>query len=167
MILELLGLLALSLVLGNAYLYFYTNSNGQKLNGYAAGQAEEWERSIHSLREKDSEFERKILAQEEDVSRKLNDFGKSLSALDSKAEHSIGRIEKLESLAAGNAAPGEINSMVAGKIERLEDFRRDTTIELEAIKDLFPELKKKKAEVSDPELEQKIHSLLFHGKTSK
>jgi hypothetical protein len=77
MILELLGLLALSLLLGNAYLYFYTNSNGQKLNGYAAGQAEEWERSIHLLREKDSEFERKILEQEEGISRKMGDFGKS------------------------------------------------------------------------------------------
>jgi uncharacterized protein YjhX (UPF0386 family) len=57
--------------------------------------------------------------------------------------------------------------MVAGKIERLEDFRRDARIELEAIKDLFPELKKKKAEVSDPQMEQRIHSLLFHGKAYK
>jgi hypothetical protein len=167
MILELLGLLALSLLLGNAYLYFYTNSNGQKLNGYAAGQAEEWERSIHSLHEKDTEFERKILEQEEDVSRKMNDFGKSLSTLNSKTEHSLGRIEKLESIVAGNAAPGEINAMVAGKIERLEDFRRDARIEIEAIKDLFPELKKKKVEVSDPQMEQRIHSLLFHGKAYK
>ncbi|MEM0360527.1 MAG: hypothetical protein QXK06_04300 [Candidatus Diapherotrites archaeon] len=167
MILEILGLLAISLLLGNAYLYFYSNSNGHKYNGYEAGQAEEWERSILKLQEKDSEFEKRILAQEEKVSRQISDLSNSLASVQAKTEDSIKRIEKLESIVVGGTANSESGSLLAHKLARLEDFRRNATIELEAIKELFPELKKKKAVTPDPELEQKIHSLLFRGKSSK
>lgn len=167
MVLLVLGLLALLLLIGNAYLYFFpgTEQHSYKSNDYYIEQLEAWERSLNTLHEKNFEFERKIIAQEKAMARKLRVLDTSILNLDSKTEEALKRIGRIESILSAKAMPSRTNLLIARKIERLEDFRRNAIIEIEAIKEQLPELKKKK-QTKNPSLEEKIHNLVFHGKSS-
>ena len=166
MVVVILSLLALVLLLGNAYLYLFPGRNDQAYwyNGQSVEQLEGWERSFSSLHEKNHAFERKVVVQEKAVAKKLKSLDTSILNLHSKTEEAMKRIGRLESGTAAKGISGEQLSF-AGKMERLEDFRRNATIEIEAIKENMPELKKKKGMKSNPEMGEKIHNLVFHGKT--
>ena len=168
MVLLILGVLALILLMGNAYLYFFPlNGRNSHENGYSFEQLDEWERSLSSLHEQNHVFERKILSQEKGVARRLRALDSSAINLNSKAEDAIKRIGRIESVLSAKTVPTDSQLAVARKIERLEDFRRNAVIEIQAIKDRLPEAKKEKFTDSSPDLEKKIHNLVFHGKSSR
>ncbi|GEM_PF-2095405 len=169
MVLFILGILALILLMGNAYLYFFPLKNrNDSISGFENGQAGEWERSLVKVREKNFELEKKLALHERAVTKKFKTIDSSILNLDSKAEGAVKRVSRLESIIASKEFQGKPGVLMAKKIERLEDFRRNATIELEAIKELMPQLKEKKqVAVSSPELEEKIHNLVFHGKARK
>lgn len=161
----LLGILALILLLGNAYLYFFplNNRNRYVPSVYSEAELDEWENSLKKLHRKNSHFEKRIINQERAVSRKLKSLDTSILNLDSKTENIRKRIKRIESLLSTKSLNKGNKSNTAKKIEKLEDFKRNAIIELQAIKEVLPELKKSKNE-QNPDLEEKIHNLVFHGK---
>jgi len=169
MVLFILGVLALILLMGNAYLYFFpfNNKNETKSNAYYDDQTGEWEKSINNLSEKNTEFEKRIITHERAVSRKLKTIDTSITNLNSKAEDTVKRIGRLESISLARKNTLSPDPAINEKIDRLEDFRRNTTIEIQAIKEIIPELKKKKITTPTPEMEKKIHNLIYHGKLKK
>ncbi len=168
MALFILGILALILLMGNAYLYFFPLKRKLESFGFENPHAFEWEDSVQSVQEKNLELEKRLSLHEDSAVKKFKVLNASISNVNAKAEDAIRRIGRLESSVALGEFRGKTNSLLEKKIERLEDFRRNATIELEAIKELIPELKeKKKASVFSSELEEKIHNLVFHGKARK
>jgi len=168
MVLVILGILALILLMGNAYLHFFPlNGRNSHENGYSFEQLDEWERSLNSLHVRNHKFEKEIVHQEKAVARKLRALDTSTINLNSKTEDALKRIGRIESILSAKTLPAESQLSAARKIERLEDFRRNAIIEIQAIKDQMPHKKKKKFEDASPDLEEKIHNLVYHGKGRK
>lgn len=170
MALFLLGILTLILLMGNAYLYFFPLK--RKLENFSLESPREvgWEDSLLKVQNKNLELEKRLSLHEHSVLKQLKELDASIDSVKAKTNDNIRRIGRLEStlkLKELQRKTNNFNDLVGKKIEKLEDFRRNATIELEAIKELFPELKKKKSSIPSMELEEKIHSLVFHGKTGR
>ncbi len=165
MIMIILGVLTLILLVGNAYLYFFplNHKNPYSNEKNALVKSDEWECSVQDLRERNVEFEQRVQLQSKSMARKIRSIDTSIINLNSKTKNAMGRIGRIESILAAKDVPAADQISMAKKVNRLEDFRRNATIELQAMKDAMPELKKRKLEDSSPELEEKIHGLVFHA----
>jgi len=169
MVLVILGVLTVLLLIGNAYLYFFPLNNKNPYSGQknALVKSDEWENSVQDLRERNIEFEQRVQLQSKSISRKIRSMDTGIINLNSKTKNAVRRIGRIESILAAKDVPTTDQISMAKKIERLDDFRRNATIELQAMKDAMPELRKKKLEDSSPELEEKIHGLVFHAGKEK
>ncbi len=163
MVMFVLGILALILLLGNAYLYFFPMNSKSPSYSFGADFGD-WEKSIESVREENERVGKRVSLHEKAIAKRLKTLDTTVVNLNSKTENAIGRIRKIENSLLAGKMPNEKGTLVSAKIERLEDFRRNATIELEAIKEILPELKKKKnLQDFGPDLEEKIHNLVFHA----
>jgi len=81
-----------------------------------------------------------------------------------RIEYAFQRINKLENALSSNGFSLVSHEELIKKVERLEDFRRDALITIEALKDYLKGKQKKKKEVMDKEMEEKIRSLIFRGR---
>ncbi len=88
-----------------------------------------------------------------------NDLQKSNARID----FAFKKIHKIENALGKNNRGNLAYNNLLEKIEKLEDFRREALIEIEAIKQHL-QLPAKKKETLDKELEEKIHKLVFRSK---
>ncbi|MEM4663163.1 MAG: hypothetical protein QXM75_04025 [Candidatus Diapherotrites archaeon] len=106
-----------------------------------------------------------------------NDFAeikKNLTAIERKLEKNASRIEyafqrinKIENALMKNSSGG-LNLELYKKIEKLEDFRREAIITIEAMKDyLKSKSNKKRQKLEDAEMEEKIRSLIFRARNDR
>jgi len=169
MVMVILVALALLLLIGNAYLYFFPLNNRNPYSGQntALVKSGEWENSVQDLRERNVEFEQRVQLQSKSMAKKIRSIDTGIINLNSKTKNAVRRIDRIESILAVKDISTTDQISMAKKINRLEDFRRNATIELQAMKDAMPEVKRRKIEDSTPELEEKIHSLIFHAGNEK
>ena len=81
----------------------------------------------------------------------------------SRIDFAFKKINKLEGVLTKNGHTLISKDELYEKIEKLEDFRREALIAIEAMKQHLKEPKKKKQEF-DKELEEKIRNLVFRGR---
>jgi len=171
MIFEFLVVLIISLLFGNGLLYFTSSSNKESqslanLKQEVQGQTQEMQpQEINSF------------SLPEVYVDEIYEMQASLRSVNEKIKLAHQRIAELE------GSLNSINSVLVSKpegsdfnkkIKRLEDFKRNASIELEAIKKLlkqlkeFREIKNKKslpAKKKELEINKRIHELVFN--TSK
>jgi len=163
-----LSIIALFLVLGNILLKTKEEKKEIKL------AEEELKTEVYSPYlfpiEERSEREKNLYVQGKELSEKINNIEKTLSFLNKKEDLINQRINSIENkirkINFNNNS--NHNDFILKKIEKLEDFKRNTIIEIEAIKQNLKETNKANEKLTkqinkEKEL-KKIHEIIFHSK---
>jgi DNA repair ATPase RecN len=161
MVSEFLVVLVLSLVFGNALLYFVSGKNSVSLG----------KQSSEPIKQMPVESPKFVSGFSGEEIRLLEAGLKAANERINLAHQRITELEdSLKSLDSVFSVKGKPVFSVEEKIRKLEDFRRETRIELQAIKKLLKQLKefrriKRKDSVSakkEEELNKRIHALVFN-----
>lgn len=104
-----------------------------------------------------------------EIKRTLASIEHKLDKTQARIEYAFQKINKLESALTKNGFAVMPSDELYKKLERLEDFRREATIAIEAMKDYLKEKHKEKQkplDKEDKEMEEKIRSLIFRGRVA-
>jgi chromosome segregation ATPase len=97
------------------------------------------------------------------IRRELTLINHKIEKNSSRIDFAFKKINKLEGALTKNGHTLIPKDELYEKIEKLEDFRREALIAIEAMKQHLKEPEKKKQEY-DKELEEKIRNLVFRGR---
>lgn len=97
------------------------------------------------------------------IKRELGLIKNDLQKGHARIDYAFKKIHNIENALGKNNRGNLAYSNLADKVAKLEDFKREALIEIEAIKQHL-QLPTKKKESFDKEIEEKIHRLVFRSK---
>ncbi|MCX8190016.1 MAG: hypothetical protein N3F05_02190 [Candidatus Diapherotrites archaeon] len=161
MITIVLAAIIVTLIGANTYLHFFRQMRSK----------EEQEQHEEPIKLTSANLSSIIQFGEKNEASELTEIKRCLKAIEhkldknaSRIEYAFQRINRIENALTKNGS-STIGEDIYKKIERLEDFRRESLITIEAMKDYLKSKNKKKVKKSgNVEVEEKIRELIFRGR---
>lgn len=101
------------------------------------------------------------------INAEMHKLAEGIKAVSTKTDFIYKKVLRLEDYTEKHKVPANLQKMDK-KLEKLEEFKRNTTIELAAIKDRLKELKilegKKSSSLEDKKIKEKIRKLVFNNR---